>query len=131
MSSILYFSFLLLIVLLVVFLMTIGPSDSYRYLPWKEFVAEKKGATSNIPIFTYTILFLCSLLLLVSFALNNWTFESVSINPSLGPSPETLIRLGAKDSTRIVNEYEIWRLFTPMLLRECEIMAWSFITFVY
>jgi membrane associated rhomboid family serine protease len=93
------------------------PSLLCRYLPWKEFIAEKKGQ-NNMPVFTYTILFLCTLLLLISFALNGWTFESLSINPSLGPSPEILLRLGAKDSMLIVNEYEIWRLFTPMVLRK-------------
>ena len=95
--------------------------DTSRYLPWKEFIVEKKGQ-HNMPLFTYTILFLCTLLLLISFALNGWTFAPLSINPSLGPSPEILIRLGAKDSMLIVNEYEIWRLFTPMFLRKCILM---------
>ena len=40
----------------------------------------------------------------------------VSVNPMLGPSAETLLRLGAKDSYLIVMEEQIWRLVTPMVL---------------
>ena len=66
----------------------------------------------------YSILFACTITLIASIGINGWTFEAMSLNPSFGPSAETLLIMGAKHSGLIVNEYQIWRLFTPMFLRE-------------
>ncbi len=75
-----------------------------------------KESGTRRPFFVYGILFVCTLSLLVSIGLNGWVFESFSTNPSLGPSPEVLLKMGAKQSDLIVNSYQIWRLFTPMIL---------------
>lgn len=48
--------------------------------------------------------------MVASIALNNWAIESLEVNPMIGPSAHTLIRMGAKDSNLIVNENEAWRL---------------------
>lgn len=48
--------------------------------------------------------------------LNDWKFEPLSVNPMIGPSAETLVRLGAKDSYLIVVQEEAWRLVSPMVL---------------
>ena len=87
---------------------------------WIDFVQSKRHI-SNQPIFIYSILFACTLTLITSIGINGWTFEPMSVNPSFGPSAETLIIMGAKHSSLIVNDYEIWRLFTPMFLREYQI----------
>jgi membrane associated rhomboid family serine protease len=58
----------------------------------------------------------CSVMLLVSIGINGWALESLSINPMIGPSVLTLIKLGAKDSILIVQKYELWRLIAPMVL---------------
>ena len=52
----------------------------------------------------------------MSVAVNGWNVEPLSVNPMIGPSADTLIALGAKYSTLIVNENDIWRLITPMFL---------------
>jgi len=52
----------------------------------------------------------------VSMWMNEWKFEPMSVNPTLGPSAEVLIKLGAKDSNLIVNQGEAYRLFTAMFL---------------
>ena len=55
-------------------------------------------------------------MMFTSIYLNDWAFEPLSINPMIGPSAETLLRLGAKDSYLIVVQSEIYRLASPMVL---------------
>jgi membrane associated rhomboid family serine protease len=47
---------------------------------------------------------------------NGWQIEPLSINPMIGPSAETLIKVGAKQTSLIVQENEWFRLFSPMVL---------------
>jgi hypothetical protein len=56
--------------------------------------------------------------LIISIGLNGWTFESMTRNPSIGPSAEVLVQMGAKQSDLIVNSYHVWRLIAPMILRK-------------
>jgi membrane associated rhomboid family serine protease len=51
-----------------------------------------------------------------SIATNNWKVEPFSVNPMIGPSAQTLLKLGAKSSPLIVQENEIWRLISAMVL---------------
>uniref|UniRef100_A0A7S1YHZ9 rhomboid protease n=1 Tax=Grammatophora oceanica TaxID=210454 RepID=A0A7S1YHZ9_9STRA len=88
---------------------------SEPYLSWTDFEQERaKGY--NRPFFTFFVLILCTIMLVVSIAVNGWKLEPLSVNPMVGPSAETLLKLGAKQSSLIVNEGEWWRLFTPMVL---------------
>jgi membrane associated rhomboid family serine protease len=86
-----------------------------RYLAWADFDASKKEGL-NRPFFTYFLLFTCSVTLIVSFALNGWTVEPLDVNPMIGPSADTLIKMGAKDSYLIVHENEVWRLVSSTIL---------------
>ena len=86
-----------------------------RYCAWAEFEASKNQGF-NRPLFTYFILFICTGVLIASIGVNGWKVEPVSINPMIGPSAETLVQLGAKETFLIVNENEAWRLVSPMVL---------------
>jgi len=55
-------------------------------------------------------------MMVTSIYLNGWKFEPLSVNPMIGPSAETLLKLGAKDSYLIVVQQEIWRIASPMIL---------------
>ena len=55
-------------------------------------------------------------MMVTSIYLNGWKFEPLSVNPMIGPSAETLLKLGAKDSYLIVVQQEIWRIASPMVL---------------
>ncbi|KAL9184557.1 hypothetical protein ACHAXT_012527 [Thalassiosira profunda] len=85
------------------------------YLTWSDYEASKNEGR-NRPFFTYLIVAACTAMMVAALALNGWRFEPVSVNPMIGPSAETLLRLGAKDSYLIVMENEIWRLASPMVL---------------
>jgi membrane associated rhomboid family serine protease len=85
------------------------------YQSWADFDENKKGA-NNRPYFTYLLLFICSAVMIASIAVNQWSVEPLAKNPLLGPSAETLILMGAKESSRIVVEKEGWRLVTSSLL---------------
>jgi membrane associated rhomboid family serine protease len=85
------------------------------YQSWADFDENKKGA-NNRPYFTYLLLLICSAVMIASIAVNQWSVEPFGENPLLGPSAETLILMGAKESGRIVVEKEGWRLVTSSLL---------------
>lgn len=85
------------------------------YLSWSDFEkARAKG--KNRPFFTYFVLFFCTVMLITSIGVNGWKIEPLSVNPMIGPSAETLLTLGAKQSSLIVNKGEWYRLFSPMVL---------------
>ncbi len=85
------------------------------YLSWADFDASKKEGF-NRPFFTYFLLFVCTAALIATFAVNGWTVEPLDVNPMIGPSAETLIRMGAKDSYLIVVDSEAWRLVSSTIL---------------
>jgi membrane associated rhomboid family serine protease len=85
------------------------------YMSWSEFDSSRKKGI-NRPFFTFFLLIVCTVLLVASIALNGWKVEPLDVNPMIGPSAETLIRMGAKDSDLIVNYGESWRLFTSIFL---------------
>jgi hypothetical protein len=85
------------------------------YLSWADF-DESKKAGRNRPYFTYVLLVICTAIMIASIALNGWTVEPLDENPMIGPSAETLILMGAKDTHLIVNENEGWRLVTSSVL---------------
>lgn len=85
------------------------------YLSWKDF-EEAKDTGFNRPFFTYVVMFLCTICLVVSIGVNDWKIESLNVNPMIGPNSETLVDMGAKKTSLIVNDFQWYRLFTPMLL---------------
>jgi membrane associated rhomboid family serine protease len=86
------------------------------YLSWNDFEKSRDKGLKNRPLFTYFIIFLSTIMLLVSFAVNDWKIEPMSVNPLIGPSSETLIKIGARHTSLIVNDGEWYRLFSPMIL---------------
>jgi len=59
----------------------------------------------------------CTVCLLVSIGMNNdWTLEPLNVNPMFEPREQTLIAVGSKQTSLIVDKNEWFRLFTPMLL---------------
>jgi len=76
----------------------------------------------NRPFFTFLVVSACTAMMVTSIYLNGWKFEPLSVNPMIGPSAETLLKLGAKDSYLIVVQQEIWRIASPMVLHAGEYM---------
>jgi membrane associated rhomboid family serine protease len=85
------------------------------YMSWNDFEANSKKGFHR-PFVTYSFLFICTILLVASIAVNGWKIEKLEVNPMLGPSADTLIQMGAKNSDMIVNKNEIWRLFSSIFL---------------
>ena len=85
------------------------------YQTWGDFEkAKNKGL--NSPFFTHFTVSVCTAMMIASLQVNGWKFEPIAINPMIGPSAETLLKLGAKDSYLIVDEMEVWRVASPMVL---------------
>ncbi len=87
----------------------------YRYKAWFEFTDEKSTG-KNRPFFTIIIMSICAGFMLASVAINDWRLETFSVNPMFGPSAETLVLMGAKDSLLIVQYGEVWRMLSAMVL---------------
>jgi len=85
------------------------------YLSWADFDESKKSGY-NRPFFTYILLFACTVVLIASIAVNGWRVEPIDENPMIGPSADTLILMGAKDTYLIVVQNEGWRLITSTVL---------------
>jgi membrane associated rhomboid family serine protease len=85
------------------------------YQSWADF-DESKRSGMNRPFFTYSLLFVCTVVFIASIAVNGWKVAPLNENPMIGPSAETLITMGAKDSNLIVNEHQVWRLLTASVL---------------
>ena len=84
------------------------------YLSWSDFDTARKQTIR--PLFTYFLIFLCSLMMIVVFALNDWKMEPLNVNPLFGPSAEALVHAGARDTNLIVEDKEWFRIFTPLAL---------------
>jgi membrane associated rhomboid family serine protease len=85
------------------------------YLSWADYEkARNKGM--NRPLFSYLTVFICTIMMIVTFSLNDWKIEPLSVNPLIGPSAEVLIRAGARDTNLIVNENQWFRLLSPIVL---------------
>ncbi len=85
------------------------------YLSWSDF-EDAKDTGLNQAFFTYIIMFLCTICLVLSIGVNDWKVEPLTVNPMIGPSAQTLIEVGAKKTSLIVNENQWYRLFSPMVL---------------
>ncbi|XP_071716330.1 RHOMBOID-like protein 1 [Rutidosis leptorrhynchoides] len=48
--------------------------------------------------------------------LRRFAFENIHENPLLGPSASTLLKMGALDSNKVIQEGQHWRIFTCMWL---------------
>lgn len=86
------------------------------YLSWRDFDKEhQKVSLRNRPFFTYFIMLTCTIMMIASIGVNGWKFEPVSVNPMIGPSADTLLKMGAKQTELIVSG-QWFRLFSPIVL---------------
>ena len=84
-------------------------------MSWSTFDS-KKHEQLNKPLFTYCLVGICTIMMIDAIRLNHWQFESMRVNPMLGPSAEVLLYQGAKSTDEIVNKGEYFRLISPMFL---------------
>lgn len=86
------------------------------YLSWTDFEKGRDKGLHNRPWFTYGMIFLCTLMLFVTLGVNGWKVEPLNVNPLIGPSSDTLVQVGARQTDLIVNEGQWFRLFSPLVL---------------
>ena len=84
------------------------------YLSWGDYVEARPKVVR--PYFTWVLIGVCAIMMIVEFALNDWKVEPLSVNPLIGPSAEALVRAGARETSKIVVEGQWFRLFTPLVL---------------
>jgi hypothetical protein len=84
------------------------------YLSWSDFDAMQVKNPAR-KWFTYTVIAVCSVMLIVEFGLNDWKVEPLYINPLIGPSAQAMVKSGARDTALIIGG-QWFRLFTPLFL---------------
>lgn len=87
----------------------------HPYLSWTDFDAVRQK-TAHRSWFTYFIIFICSIMLIVEFGLNDWKVAPLIVNPLVGPSPQALIEAGARVTPLIVEDGQWFRIFSPLFL---------------
>jgi hypothetical protein len=84
------------------------------YLSWSDFDAmQVKNPVRKW--FTYVVFAVCSVMLVVEFALNDWKVEPLYVNPLFGPSAQAMVKAGARE-TALILQGQWFRLFTPLFL---------------
>jgi membrane associated rhomboid family serine protease len=101
------------------------------YLRWQDFVQMQKRSnwrrldheswwrrcmSHQNRLFTYSLIFVCTVMMIVTIGMNGWQLAPVSVNPLLGPNAETLVRAGARSTGLIVYQAQWYRVFTPLIL---------------
>lgn len=89
---------------------------SEPYLSWTDFEKGRDKGLNNRPWFTYSMLAICTIMMMVTIGVNGWKLEPLNVNPLLGPSSDTLVMVGARQSDLMVNQGQYFRLFTPLIL---------------
>jgi len=90
--------------------------NGHPYVSWSDFDAARNKGASNRPWFTYFVVFLCTIMLIVEFGLNDWVVEPLSVNPLVGPSAEAMVDAGARVTPLIVEGGQWFRIFSPLFL---------------
>mmetsp|Transcript_12840 Transcript_12840/g.18211 ORF Transcript_12840/g.18211 Transcript_12840/m.18211 type:complete len:525 (-) Transcript_12840:134-1708(-) len=85
------------------------------YLSWMDYDEARKIGV-NRPFFTYAFMVICTVMMFTSIGVNGWKFEALSVNPMIGPSADTLLKMGAKQTSLIVDDGEWFRIFSPVVL---------------
>jgi membrane associated rhomboid family serine protease len=85
------------------------------YLSWNDFELARQQQAHK-PWFTYVFIIICTLMLLVELGINGWHVESLKVNPMIGPSAQSLIRAGARETTLMVDQGQWFRIFSPVIL---------------
>jgi len=91
-------------------------NNGMPYLSWSDFDAVRHKGVFSRPWFTYFVIFLCVIMLIVEFGLNDWKIEPLSVNPLIGPSAEAMIDAGARYTPLIVEDGQWFRIFSPLFL---------------
>ncbi|KAK1420818.1 hypothetical protein QVD17_22699 [Tagetes erecta] len=96
--------------------------SSHEFKPFKDWASWLVPAIVSINV----LLFLVSMFVnncpahsnkcIAPRILKRFAFESIKINPLLGPSAATLVKLGALEYKKVVKERQEWRIFTCMWL---------------
>eukprot|EP00588_Corethron_pennatum_P023449 CAMPEP_0194338582 /NCGR_PEP_ID=MMETSP0171-20130528/80097_1 /TAXON_ID=218684 /ORGANISM="Corethron pennatum, Strain L29A3" /LENGTH=403 /DNA_ID=CAMNT_0039102769 /DNA_START=45 /DNA_END=1253 /DNA_ORIENTATION=- len=90
--------------------------NAEHYLNWVDYdEIIQNDLQSKRPYFTYVLVIALTTVLLVSIVENNLVLEDFKMNPLIGPSSSTLLKMGAKETNLIING-EGWRLLTSIFL---------------
>eukprot|EP00475_Leptophrys_vorax_P010325 TRINITY_DN16948_c0_g1_i1.p1 TRINITY_DN16948_c0_g1~~TRINITY_DN16948_c0_g1_i1.p1 ORF type:complete len:367 (-),score=84.45 TRINITY_DN16948_c0_g1_i1:46-1146(-) len=71
---------------------------------------------NHTPYVIRTLVALNVVMFIVEMSLGGWQFAPLAQNPTVGPFPHILKISGAKDTYRVQEYHEYWRLFVPMFL---------------
>ena len=85
------------------------------YVSWVDFEAKRRQGLQR-PYMTYSLAFVYGVLMVVCFGANDWKVEPLRVNPFIGPSPETLLRMGALNTQTMIKTGSWYRIISATFL---------------
>ena len=85
------------------------------YVSWSDFEAKRRRGLQR-PYMTYCLTFVYIILMVVCFGANGWKVEPMKVNPFIGPSPETLLRMGALNTQTMIKTGSWYRILSATFL---------------
>lgn len=87
------------------------------YLSWNDFDTKMVHSRKEKQLYcTYGIILICTIMLIMEFYINDWQMAPLSQNFMFGPSAESLIKSGARDTNLIVTQGQWYRIVSPLVL---------------
>ncbi len=90
-------------------------AEHMPYVRWKDY-EEARQNNMNRCYFTYSMLCICTAMMIVAFHWNRWRVEPLRVNPLIGPKPDILLLLGALQMREMVDTGTWYRLVTAVFL---------------
>jgi membrane associated rhomboid family serine protease len=90
-------------------------TEHMPYVRWKDYEKARQHGMNRC-YFTYAMLLVCTVMMLIAFHWNHWKIEPLSVNPLVGPKPEILLLLGALQMREMVKTGSWYRLVTAVFL---------------
>eukprot|EP00934_Nitzschia_sp_Nitz4_P008905 Nitzschia sp. Nitz4//scaffold55_size114948//17037//18677//NITZ4_003884-RA/size114948-processed-gene-0.199-mRNA-1//1//CDS//3329554479//8895//frame0 len=90
-------------------------AEGRPYISWQDYETSRQQEM-NRPYFTYSVLTICTVLMIMAFYFNDWKIEPLKVNPLLGPSPDTLLLMGGLQTSVMVENGSWFRLMTAVFL---------------
>ena len=85
-------------------------------ISWSTFTKRHSHNDHSRTYFVYLMHFLSVIFMILAIGVNDWSIEPLHINPLIGPSAESLLKLGALNSDLVMEDDEWYRLITPLVL---------------
>ena len=95
---------------------TLRQQKCLPYFSWHETERLRQSGQLRRPWFTFAILLVSVVAMILAFHINDWKIELLQDNPLAGPTSQVLLDMGALQTKLVVENGEYYRLFSSIFL---------------